>query len=519
MLGFNMSNNIDSWNPEDEAFWERQGRRIAYRNLLISIPCLMCAFAVWLYWSIITVQMKNLHYPFDTAQLFSLTAIAGFVGATLRIPNAFMISLCGGRNAIFMTTALLLVPAIGTGMALRDHGTPYSTYVVLACLSGIGGGAFASSMSNISFFFPKKISGSVLGLNAGLGNLGLSAMQVLLPLVMGMASFWPWGTSVEPSASQTVTDGTTVHIENCGFVWVPILAILAIAALFGMNNLAKASPNLGSTVVSMGKVLPLLTVGFVSSGIGLYLLLALTVSKWIVLPLTLVLTLVLMNAAPEKDRVNLRNQYRIFGRKHNWIMTLLYTMTFGSFIGYTVAFPLLIRLVFGNLPDGTPNPNAPNPFVYAWLGPLVGSLARTVGGWLADRFGGAKITQLDTIVMILATLGVAYFVKLAGGSNTPENYFIPFLLLFLILFIATGIGNGSTFRMIPVIFDSSQAGPVLGWVSAVAAYGAFIIPIVFGEQITSGNTEYALYSFSLYYVTCLALNWYYYARKGAEISC
>ena len=200
-------------------------------------------------------------------------------------------------------------------------------------------------------------------------------------------------------------------------------------------------------------------------------------------------------------------------------MTYLYTMTFGSFIGYSAAFPLLISVVFGELPDGTINPNAPNPFYYAWLGPLVGSLARPFGGWLSDKVGGAKVTQWDTVIMILATLGVAFFVRQASHAAQPEQYFIPFLILFLILLITTGIGNGSTFRMVPIIFKPSEAGPVLGWTSAVAAYGAFIVPRVFGQQVAAGTPAYALFGFAIYYFTALILNWYYYARKNAEIAC
>lgn len=510
---------IENWEPEDPLFWKAKGKDIANKNLWISIPCLLCAFAVWVYWSIITVQMKNLDFPFTNEQLFTLPAIAGLTGATLRIPNSFLIALSGGRNVIFLTTVMLLFPAYGAGVALQDPNTGFSTFAMLAALSGIGGGAFASSMSNISFFFPKKMQGTSLGLNAGLGNLGVSVMQVLLPFVMTFGLFGAFGGAGQVLPEDVGGDGSMIYIQNCGYIWVPILLVLAGVSWFGMDNLKSATPHMGSTIGAMGRVVALMSIGFFTAGIGLYLLIYMGLSKWLVLPLTIVSTVLLMKLVPGDVKKSLKEQYAIFGNKHNWVMTYLYTMTFGSFIGFSAAFPLLIRVVFGDLPDGSPNPNAPDPFTYAWLGPLVGSLIRPVGGWLSDKMGGARVTQWDTVLMIFASLGVAYYVKLAVGSQTPEEYFFPFLLLFLLLFITTGIGNGSTFRMIPIIFESKEAGPVLGWTSAVAAYGAFLIPKIFGEQIQAGHPEYALYGFAVYYSTCLALNWYYYARKNAEIEC
>ncbi len=521
--------NLHEWNVEDPAFWERTGKKIATRNLWISIPCLLLAFAVWLMWSIIIVQMQNLGFVFDpdpgknTALLYTLPAIAGLAGATLRIPNSFLIAIGGGRNVIFTTTALLLIPTFGVGLALREPGTPYMVFAVLAALSGFGGGNFASSMSNISFFFPKRVQGSSLGLNAGLGNLGVSVMQVLLPFTMGFALFgaiggagWPLPEAVGEKAA-----GTLIYIQNGGFTWVPLLLLFTAAAWFGMNNLVTASPGLRSDLAAIGKILFLILLGLIAAGVGLYLLLGLSWNMWVVLPVTIVLTVVLMKyVSPGDLKENLNRQFAIFDNKHNWIMTIIYTMTFGSFIGYSAAFPKLIQDVFGVLPDGTTNPHAPNPFAYAWLGPLVGSLARPLGGWVSDRVNsGAKVTQWTTVVMIAAALGVALFVIKAQESPSPEAYFIPFLILFLILFITTGVGNGSTFRSVPYIFEPHQAGPVLGWTSAVAAYGAFIIPKVFGQQIGAGHPEYALYGFAVYYFLCLVLNWWYYARKNAPIKC
>ncbi|MEX2402351.1 MAG: hypothetical protein WD423_16385 [Rhodothermales bacterium] len=519
---------LSEWNVEDPEFWASGGKRIANRNLWISIPCLLLAFAVWLMWSIIIVQMETLGFQFDpdpgrnTALLYSLPAIAGLTGATMRIPNSFLIAVGGGRNVVFTTTALLLIPTMGTGVALMNPDTSYLTFALLAALSGFGGGNFASSMSNISLFFPKRMQGLALGLNAGIGNLGVSVMQVLIPFTMGFAVFGALGGGGIPLPGASASlESAVVYIQNAGFTWVPLLVVFSAAAWFGMNNIQAVSPQAHRTFAAIGKILFLLGIGLGAAAVGLYLLLGLDVNMWIVLPVTIVLTVVLMKyLSPSELRANLSAQYGIFSSKHCWIMTVIYTMTFGSFIGYSAAFPKLIQDVFGTLPDGSINPGAPNPFAYAWLGPLVGSVVRPVGGWLSDRVNsGARVTHWTTVTMIAAALGAAYFVVRADAAESPETYFVPFLVLFLILFITTGIGNGSTFRSVPYIFEASKAGPVLGWTSAVAAYGAFIIPRVFGEQIAAGHAEYALYGFTVYYVICLGLNWYYYARKRAKVKC
>ncbi|MCP4898557.1 MAG: NarK/NasA family nitrate transporter [bacterium] len=526
--GSNRSVALEVWDPEHEEFWNQQGSSIASRNLWISIPNLLCAFAVWLYWSIIIVQMQNLHamgyfsFAADKSLLYTLPAIAGLAGATLRIPNSFVINIAGGRNVIFVTSILLIAPALGVGLALQQAETSWLTFAVLACLSGVGGGAFASSMSNISFFYPKRVQGTSLGLNAGLGNLGVSVMQVLLPFVMTFGLFGALGGTGQTLPKEL--GGEQVWIQNCGLVWVPILVVLVILAFLRMNNLPQH--DVPATPMAIGRVLWLEVLGFAGAAVGITLLVLdwgafpELIKVFLVLLAAVLTTLTLLRyATPQATRKNLVGQFSIFKEKHNWVMTWLYTMTFGSFIGYSAAFPKLIQDVFGTLPDGTLNPAAPNPLHYAWLGPLVGSLIRPVGGWLSDRLGGARVTQWDTVIMIAAALGVSHFVVAARSAARPEAYWWPFLLLFLLLFITTGIGNGSTFRMIPIIFKPEQAGPVLGWTSAIAAYGAFLIPRLFGMQIKAGHAEYALYGFAAYYLSCLVVNWWFYARRNAEIKC
>jgi len=527
--------NIQTWDVENQSFWDREGKRIATRNLWISIPALLQSFSIWIMWGMIIVQMKKLGFTFGLPHqtpddlkvfnelLWTLPAIAGLSGATLRIPHSFLIAIGGGRNVVFLSTLLLLIPSIGAGFALQDIQTPYYVFAMLAVFSGFGGGNFASSMSNISFFFPKRMQGSALGLNAGLGNLGVSVMQFLIPVVI-IAGFYggPAGAGlplVEADGSKAV--GTLVFIQNAGCLWAPFLIVSAIAAFFGMNNLKTATPQLGNYASEFFKITLLMAFGLISAGVGAYLLTGLKWNMWIVLPFTIVLTLLLMKfLSPKEIQGNLDRQFSIFKNKHTWIMTILYVMTFGSFIGYSSSFPKLIQDVFGYLPDGTVNPHAPNPMTWAFLGPLVGALIRPVGGWYADKINsGSKVTAWSTVVQVIAALGVAYFIVKAKSMATPETYWWPFFILFMILFIATGVGNGSTFRSIPYIFPKELAGPVLGWTSAVAAYGAFIIPVIFGQQIKVGHAEYALYGFTVYYIVCLILNWYYYDRKNSRVKC
>ena len=530
---------LKKWDVEDPKFWESEGKKIANRNLWISIPSLLCGFAVWLYWGIITVQMLNLGFPFEKSELFTLMAIAGLTGATLRIPSSFFIRLCGGRNTIFFTTALLMIPAVGTGFALQDKDTPFWLFQLLALLSGLGGGNFASSMSNISFFYPKKQQGLALGLNAGLGNFGVTTMQIVVPLFMTFGAFGAMGgdpmTLISSSGTLIgkIEAGSQTWIQNAGFVWLLLLVPLAFAGWFGMNNIKtqEVSPDIGNPLSAFAKITFMLLIGFITAMFGLWLMLpesangsGFGVPKEVVLVIVIASTVFLLKALPGQIRTSLTRQYKIFNNKHTWVMSVIYTMTFGSFIGYAAAFPLAIKVIFGYshvMVDGvmthdTINPNGPSALMYAWMGPFIGALIRPVGGWISDKVGGALVTQICSLVMVASALGVAYYMKAAYGSATPEEFFVPFFILFLVLFAATGIGNGSTFRTIAMVFPKEQAGPVLGWTSAVAAYGAFYIPKVFGEQIKATTPEYALIGFAIFYAVCVFINWWFYLRKNGE---
>lgn len=453
------------WDPENREFWERTGKRIAARNLWISIPALLLAFAVWMVWSVVVVNLPNIGFKYDTNQLFWLAALPGLSGATLRIFYSFMVPIFGGRAWTTISTASLLLPAVGIGFAVQNPETPYATMLTLALLCGFGGGNFASSMANISFFFPKAQKGMALGMNAGLGNLGVSVVQFVVPLVITVGIFGGLGGDSQTWVKDDVS--RQMWLQNAGFVWVPFILLSTLAAWFGMNDIASA-------------------------------------------------------------KASFREQAVIFRRKHNWLMCWLYLGTFGSFIGYSAGFPLLTKTQFPEI----------NPTQYAFLGPLMGALFRVIGGWISDRLGGAVVTLWVFVTMAGAVFGVMAFLPQEG---TGGNFWM-FFAMFMVLFAASGVGNASTFRMIPVIFltqhqraaqgksaaaqeqavkdANKEAAAVLGFTSAFAAYGAFFIPKSFGTSIAvSGGPELALYGFIAFYVSCLALTWWYYARKNAEIPC
>lgn len=438
---------LDDWRPEDSDFWRTTGRSVARRNLWISTYCLLLAFAVWMVWSVVVAQLPRLGFAFTTDQLFWLAALPGLSGATLRIFYAFMVPVFGGRLWTAASTASLLIPAFGIGYAVQNPETPFLIFLSLALLCGFGGGNFASSMANISFFFPKAERGNALALNAGLGNLGVSVMQFLVPLVITVSIFGALG-----GPGQATDDGAMLWLQNAGFVWVPFIMIGTAGAWFGMNDIASA-------------------------------------------------------------KASFADQSAIFRRAHNWLMCWLYTGTFGSFIGFSAGFPLLARMAFPEVDS----------LKYVFLGPLVGALSRAGTGWISDRWGGARVTLWVFVAMIAAVGAILY--ALSAGS------FWGFFASVVALFFLTGVGNASTFQMIGPIMSletarlapglsvadqriraDREAAAIVGFTSAIAAFGAFFVPKAYGASIeATGGPEAALWGFMAYYLTCAALTWFAYA--------
>lgn len=460
-----MSKVITHWQPENPQFWQQTGKKIAKRNLWISIPALLLAFAIWQVWSVAVVNLPNIGFTYTENQLFWLAALPALSGATLRIFYSFMVPVFGGRKWTTISTASLLLPAIGLGFAVQNNQTPYGVMVLLALLCGFGGGNFSSSMANISFFFPKAEKGTAMGLNAGLGNLGVSVVQFVVPLIITVGVFGAFGGEAQTWTKGDVTK--QLWLQNAGFIWVPLIILSTLAAWFGMNDLADA-------------------------------------------------------------KASFKEQAIIFKRKHNWIMCIIYLGTFGSFLGFAAGFALLTKSQFTGI----------DPVKYAFVGPLVSALARPVGGMWADKIqSGAKVTQWVFIGMILSVIGVICFLP-SGGQG---GHFWGFFACFVALFALTGLGNGSTFMQIPVIFlnlhqklaeqgletaeqarlsAAKEGAAVAGFTGAFAAYGGFFIPKSYSLSIDlSGNVMGAFVGFIVFYTICLVLNWWYYARKDAEAKC
>lgn len=429
------------WDPNDEEYWERTAKSIAWRTLWITTFCLLLSFSTWFMVSAIVVKLTGIGYRFDKSQLFWLNSMPGLAAGTLRIIHTFLIPIFGTRKTITFSTLLLSIPALGWGFAVMNPNTSYATFMVLAFLAGLGGGNFSSFMPSTSLFFPKRLQGTALGIQAGLGNFGVSVTQFLIPIVIGIAMV---------GSGQVFTDdkgSREIYLQNAAFIWVPFVLIGALVAWFGLKSVPV--------------------------------------------------------------RANLREQLDIFREKHTWLMTSLYIMTFGSFSGYAAVFPLLIKETYSKFPGG------PDPLAYAFLGPLIGALVRILAGPVADRFGGARVTQVSGIGLLACAIGATFFM-----NPTNLESWGGFLWCMLGLFLFSGIGNASTFKQMPMIFPPRQAGGVIGWASAIAAYGPFAFSVLIGATIArTGSATNFFFGAAVFYTINIIINWWYYARRNAEKPC
>ena len=445
---------LNNWRPENKAFWENKGQAIARRNLWISVTCLLLAFCVWMLFSAVAVNLNKVGFHFTTDQLFLLTALPSLSGAILRVPYSFMVPLFGGRYWTVLSTVILIVPCIWLGVAIQNITTPFWVFIIIALLCGFAGANFASSMGNISFFFPKAKQGSALGVNGGLGNLGVSVMQMVAPAVIFLPLFTFLGVH-----GVTQPDGSTITLSNAALVWVPLLLLATVAAWFGMNDIAGS-------------------------------------------------------------KASIRDQLPVLKRPHMWLLSLLYLATFGSFIGFSVGFAMLAKTQFPTV----------DILKLAFFGPFIGALARSFGGIISDRLGGVRVTLVNFVLMALFT-GLLFLTLPGSGSGS----FLAFYVVFMGLFLTAGLGSGSTFQMIAVIFrqltiDSvkqrggsdeeaqheavTDTAAALGFISAIGAIGGFFIPKAFGTSLAmTGSPVGAMKVFFVFYVVCVLVTWLVYGRR------
>lgn len=433
---------IQQWYPEDDWFWERTGKKIANRNLKISICCLLLSFCVWMLFSIITIHLNAIGFHFSNTQLFLLTAIPSISGAILRVPYSFVIPIFGGRFWTAFSTFILIIPCLWLGYAIKNPTTSYSEFVLIALLCGLGGANYASSMANISFFYPKAHLGAALGLNGGLGSLGVSVIQLVTSFIIFLPMF--------DEKWILLANGQKIWLQNAALIWVPLLIIFSAIALWKMNDLPgiKASFKLQSVVL--------------------------------------------------KDKMM-------------WILSLPYLATFGSFIGFSAAFAMLSKTLFPEI----------NITYLAFWGPLIGVLARPIGGVFADKFNGIYMTLINYILMIILVISV--FLSLPNILSI-EGSFVGFYSAFLLMFFIAGLGSGSTFQMIATIFRQhvidrltlkgvnqtlatrnamTETAAALGFISAIGAIGGFFIPQIFSLSLLLFNSvHYALIVFILFYIIC-----------------
>ncbi|MFN8258071.1 MAG: MFS transporter [Bacteroidales bacterium] len=444
-----MASIIQNWNVEDINFWESTGKRIAWKTLTITTIALIFSFASWFMMSVIVVKLPGIGFKYSTNQLFWLAAMPGLAGGTLRIIHTFLLPIYGTRKIISVATIIKLLPCIGIGLAVMDNTTPYWVFMVLALTAGFGGGDFSSFMPSTSVFFPKRLQGTALGIQAGIGNFGVSLAQFLTPAMIGVSIY---GTSqvftkVNPKTKE-ILETSDIYLQSAAIWYIPVLILVAVLAWFTLRSIpVKAS---------------------------------------------------------------FKEQLDIFKNKHTWFCTITYLMTFGTFSGLSAAFPLMIKTLYGSFE------NAPDPLVFAFYGPLIGSASRVLFGFVADKTGGAILT---TITGIGLAIGCTLLITMGLVAPTGMEEFPIFVTIMLCLFFFTGVGNAATFRQFPIIFGKNprQAAGVIGWTAAIAAYGPFIFATIIGAVISSnGNAKAFFIGLLLFVIIATLLNWYYYNRKGCE---
>ncbi len=450
-MSMGRSHLLTNWDPEDTVAWEAGNKSIARRNLIWSIAAEHVGFSIWSIWSVMVLFMPTSVYGLSAGDKFLLGATATLVGGCLRFPYTFATARFGGRNWTIFSAVMLLIPTVGTLLLLANPGLPLWPYLVCAAFAGFGGGNFASSMTNINAFFPQRLKGWALALNAGGGNLGVPVIQLVGLLVIA-----------------TVGDQQPYWV--CA-VYLVLLAVTGIGAARYMDNL-------------------------------------------------------------QQYRIEMGTLRAVLAEPHTWVIALLYIGTFGSFIGFSFAFGQVLQINFIASGQGTAQASL-HAAQIAFLGPLLGSLSRIYGGRLADRVGGGRVTLAAFCSMILASgmlASTSTFGDHAAGP-APAAAMIGYVTGFVALFILSGVGNGSVYKMIPSIFEArsrslsvteaerrlwsrSMSGALIGLAGAIGAIGGVGVNLALRQSyLNSGTATSAFWVFMLFYVAASVLTWAIYVRR------
>jgi NNP family nitrate/nitrite transporter-like MFS transporter len=527
-----MAKMIENWNVEDEQFWESTGKKIAWKTLWITTFALIFSFSTWFVMSAIVVKLPGLGFTYTKDQLFWLAAMPGLAAGILRIIHTFLLPIYGTRKVISVATLLKLIPVIGIGFAVMDPTTPFWLFMVLAFTAGFGGGDFSSFMPSTSLFFPKRLKGTALGIQAGIGNFGVSVVQFVTPLIIGIGTYGAAATftaidtkeAVKQFTAMDQTSRSTLFLSLDSLQQTKILAnakpkmVDSVSNAIGSKNaglilaampakaqakaLSSGNPKLAAKVISK--------IDANSPSIKNKQIYIQSASFWFV-PFLILLTIIAwfyLKSIP--INASFKEQLDIFSNKHTWFCTVTYVMTFGTFAGLSAAFPLMIKVLYGDFP------NAPDPLAYAFYGPLIGASSRVLFGFVADKIGGAILTTLTGVGIIV---GSVLLVNMHLVAPTSMEQFPMFVAVMLGIFFFTGVGNAGTFRQYPIIFaeNQRQAAGVIGWTAAIAAFGPFIFNSLIGNSIkASGGANAFFYGLIAFSVIATVINWNFYNKKGCE---
>lgn len=515
---------LPRWEPEDPQFWQETGSAVAWRTCALTTFSLIFSFATWFVMSAVVVRMPAIGFNFTTMEYFWLAAMPGFASGILRLIHSNFIPVLGTRPVVSISTIIKIIPMIWLGIAIQDTSTSWSTFMIIGFLTGMGGGDFSSFMPSTSIFFPKRLQGLAMGIQAGLGNFGVSIVQFVTPWIISFAALGAIAGGPQDFTKVDVLKDVKVT-KNASGVVTDVVAKrpdLAAATVIVRDGDVIKDVQIRETDTTKNMKVDvkkndagLITDVVVKKVIKKKIWLQNAPFVWVPFLIVAFILCALFLRSVSLPARGFKGQFEILSsrnraRTHTWNCTITYITSFGSFSGYAAAFPMMIKTIYGGF-DG-----APDPLAYAYLGPLIGGLIRALTGPVFDKWGGSKGMHWTTLGQIAGCLALAF-----GGYLTPTSLdqFQGFVWIMLFIFLMTGTNNAATFRQYPIVFAYSPAkgAQMLGWTGAWAAFGPFIWTSLIGASITiTGNSKLFFIGISIFYAYSCFINWWYYTRTGAE---